>query len=232
MKQQNFFENLNKIKEFESEPRIVKIFDSEEIKNILDFYNKLPLGTFNEKQKIKKKHWLLGFDENMDKFIKSKINKVLNGWKIDNMYSDKPAFGIFHESFYPLKLHVDSGRDKNCIIYKQILIPLTDTGDTILFEPRWYGPSSSFTIDQEELKNKDGYNSRTSEHLGDANFDENIYNQYLTHENINNLKGLKVKKIYEWKVGEALIFDRSFIHCSSTLKKPKIGLTIFFKKLA
>ena len=69
MKQQNFFENLNKIKEFESEPRIVKIFDSEEIKNILDFYNKLPLGTFNEKQKIKKKHWLLGFDENMDKFI-------------------------------------------------------------------------------------------------------------------------------------------------------------------
>ena len=44
------------------------------------------------------------------------------------MYSKEEAFGIFHESFNPIKLHVDTGKDKNKIIYKQILIPLTDTG--------------------------------------------------------------------------------------------------------
>ena len=38
------------------------------------------------------------------------------------------------KAFNPIKLHVDTGRDKNKIIYKQILIPLSDTGDTILFE--------------------------------------------------------------------------------------------------
>ena len=90
-----------------------------------------------------------------------KINKVISNWKVDNMYSKEEAFGIFHESFNPIKLHVDTGRDKNKIIYKQILIPLTDTGDTILFEPRWYGPSSTFTIEKDELRKNTGYNLRT-----------------------------------------------------------------------
>jgi hypothetical protein len=227
---QKFFENIDSIKSSESNPQIVKLFDENEIKQINDFYSRLPLAVYNEKQKIKKKHWLLNFDKNMDNLIVQKINKVLENWEVDNMYCDQPAFGIFHESFFPLKLHVDSGRDKNTNIYKQILIPLSDMGDTIIFEPRWYGPSSSFTIDKDELSIKDGYNLRTNEHLGEKEFDREIHQKYLSHENIENLKGLKVKEIYKWELGDAFVFDRTFIHCSSTLKKPKTGLTIFFKK--
>lgn len=229
MKQHNFFKNILKIKELETEPEIIKLFQNHEIESILNFYNQLPLAIYNEKQKIKKKHWILNVSKEIDQFIKKKINQMLSNWEIDNMYCDKPAFGIFHESFFPLKLHVDSGKDPNKIIYKQILIPLSDTGDTILFEPRWYGPSSSFTIDNEELKIKDGFNIRTNEHLGNKDFDKNIHSKYLSHENIENLKGLNIKKIYKWNLGEAFIFDRTFIHCSSTLKKPKLGLTIFFQ---
>ena len=228
MKQQNFFQNIDLIKSKESDPQIVDLFNLNEIKEILDFYEKLPLATFNEKQKIKKKHWILGINKKIDNFIISKVNSVLEDWKVDNMYSNDDAFGIFHESFNPIKLHVDTGKDKNKIIYKQILIPLTDTGDTILFEPRWYGPSSSFTIQKDELQNNNGYNLRTSDHIGDLDFDKTFYQKYLNHEDYNNLKGLKVKKIYKWQLGEALIFDRTFIHCASDLKKPKIGLTIFF----
>ena len=54
MKQQNFFENINLIKETETDPQIFSIFDNTEISKILKFYEKLPLATFNEKQRIKK----------------------------------------------------------------------------------------------------------------------------------------------------------------------------------
>ena len=53
MKQQNFFENINLIKETETDPQIFSIFDNTEISKILKFYEKLPLATFNEKQRIK-----------------------------------------------------------------------------------------------------------------------------------------------------------------------------------
>jgi len=61
--------------------------------------------------------------------------------------------------------------------------------------------------------------------------DKEIHQKYLSHIDINNLKGLKVEFIYHWKVGETLIVDRSHIHCSSSnIVKKKIGLTTFTKK--
>ena len=76
-----------------------------------------------------------------------------------------------------------------------------------------------------------GQNERSREHLGTEEFDKTIYKKYLTHIDINNLKGLKVELVYQWKVGETLIMDRSHIHCSSSkIVKKKLGLTTFTKK--
>ena len=62
-------------------------------------------------------------------------------------------------------------------------------------------------------------------------FDKKIHSKYLKHEEIGNLKGLKVELIYKWKLGDILIFDRTNIHCSScNIEKHKIGLTTFTKK--
>ena len=45
-------------------------------------------------------------------------------------------------------------------------------------------------------------------------------------EDINNLKGLEVDIIYEWKPGDLLVFDRTRLHCSSSnLVEKKIGFT-------
>jgi len=142
-------------------------------------------------------------------------------------------YGLFHESFSPLKLHVDSGFDENAIIYKQIITPLTPLGETVFFKKRWYGRSTSFTIDKDELKFKpeEGQNDRSNLHLGEKEFDKNIHQKYLNHIDINNLKGMEVEFIYNWKVGESLIVDRTHIHCSSSnIKQKKIGLTTFTKK--
>ena len=58
-----------------------------------------------------------------------------------------------------------------------------------------------------------------------------VHQEYLSHLDIKNLKGLKIELIYKWKLGETLIMDRTHIHCaSSRIKDKKLGLTTFTKK--
>ena len=50
-------------------------------------------------------------------------------------------------------------------------------------------------------------------------------------EKIENLSGLEIDLVYEWELGSMLIFDRTRLHCSSSLiDGKKIGLTTFTKK--
>ena len=227
--------NIDEIKKLESLPKIIKLFSDQEIKNISELYNSLPVTVHNQKQNIIKKRWLQNYSKSLDTMYISKLKEVLGEFKMDNFKSEKGEdfFGLFHESFSPLKLHVDSGFEEKDIIFKQVVTPLSPIGETVIFKNRWYGKSTSFTIDADELKFKPGpgQNERSREHLGTEEFDKAIYKKYLTHIDINNLKGLKVELVYQWKVGETLIMDRSHIHCSSSkIVNKKLGLTTFTKK--
>ena len=225
---------LDQIYNNESKPRIVKIFSEKEIKMIQKLYTILPEKVFNKKQNIRKKAWIQNYNKELDQIYVDKLKNVLGDFKMDTLKSEtgEDFYGLFHESFSPLKLHVDSGFQEKDIIFKQVVTPLS-SGETVIFKNKWYGKSTSFTIDKDELKFKPGseQNDRSSGHLGSEEFDKEIYQKYLTHENINNLKGLKVELIYKWKVGETLIMDRSHIHCSSSnINGKKLGLTTFTKK--
>ena len=227
--------NIDEIKKLESLPKIIKLFSDQEIKNISELYNSLPVTVHNQKQNIIKKRWLQNYNKSLDTIYISKLKEALGEFKMDNLKSEKGEdfFGLFHESFSPLKLHVDSGFVENDIIFKQVVTPLSPIGETVIFKNKWYGKSTSFTIDEDELKINPGpgQNERSCEHLGTEEFDKEIYRKYLTHIDINNLKGLKVELIYQWKVGETLIMDRSHIHCSSqNIVNKKLGLTTFTKK--
>ena len=227
--------NIDDIKKLESLPRIVKLFSDQEIKNILELYNALPVTVHNKEQNIIKKRWLQNYNKSLDDIYISRLKEVLGDFKMDNLKSDKDEdfFGLFHESFSPLKLHVDSGFEEKDIIFKQAVTPLSPVGATVIFKNRWYGKSTSFTINEDELQFKPGpgQNERSRDHLGTEEFDSEIYRKYLTHIDINNLKGLKVELIYQWKAGETLIMDRSHIHCSSSkIVDKKLGLTTFTKK--
>tara|TARA_E500000331_G_scaffold274224_1_gene266355 strand:- start:218 stop:913 length:696 start_codon:yes stop_codon:yes gene_type:complete len=227
--------NLEQIKKLETPPKIINLFSEKEIKMIQDLYDSLPTRVFNKIQNVKKKAWIQNYNKELDKIYFDKLKDVLGDFKMDTLKSDTGVeyYGLFHESFSPLKLHVDSGFDEDALIFKQVVTPLSSFGDTVIFKNRWYGRSTSFTIDKNELnfKPKPGQNDRSSEHLGENNFDNNIYNEYLTHLDINNLKGMKVDTIYNWKLGQTLIMDRSHIHCSSSrIDEKKLGLTTFTKK--
>ena len=227
--------HLEKIKSLESPPQIINIFSTKEIKMIQELYFALPERTFNKKQNVRKKAWIQNYNKELDKIYFNKLKDVLGDFKMDTLKNEngEDLYGLFHESFSPLSLHVDSGFDEDAIIYKQIVTPLSDFGDTVVFQNKWYGRSTSFTIDKEELdfKPKPEQNDRSSKHLGKEDFDKTIHQNYLKHIDINNLKGLKVEMIYKWKIGESMIMDRSQIHCaSSKINNKKIGLTTFTKK--
>ena len=227
--------HLDKIKSYESPPRIVNIFSKKEIKMMQQLYTDLPEKIFNKKQNVKKKAWIQNYNKELDKIYFDKLKDVLGDFKMDTLKSEtgEDFYGLFHESFSPLTLHVDSGFIEKDIIYKQVVTPLSSFGDTVVFKNKWYGRSTSFTSDPEELKfkPKPEQNDRSCEHLGEGEFDKEIHQKYLTHIDINNLKGLKIELIYNWKIGETLIMDRSHIHSASTrIKEKKLGLTTFTKK--
>ena len=106
-----------------------------------------------------------------------------------------------------------------------------------VFKNKFYGNSTTFTINQEELKvNKLNYgqNIRSSEHLNlydKKPFNKEDHEKFLKHEHIQNLNGLEIDMVYEWELGSMLIFDRTRLHCSSSkIEGKKIGLATFTKK--
>ena len=228
-------DNLDKIKNLEGSPKKVNIFSQQEIKLIQELYKKLPERTFNKKQNIRKKVWEKNYDKKLDEIYFNRLKEFLGDFKMDNLTSEsgEDYYGLFHESFSPLPIHVDSGFKKEDVVYKQVVTPLSSIGDTIFFKKRWYGRSTTFTINPDELnfKPRPDQNDRSNQHIGEKEFDKELHKKYLTHIDINNLKGMEIEFIYEWKIGESLIVDRSHIHCASTrITGKKLGLTTFTKK--
>ena len=228
---------IEKIKKIEAKPFVIKNFiNKKEIENFQKLYTELPIEINNQRQKIIKKKWSNNFFPELQQLYKEKLKSIINDYIMDNPKTkdDLESLGLFQESFKPVSLHVDTGFDFNKIIYKQTLMPLTDEGETVIFKNRFYGCSTTFSIDPAELAAK-GYNKRSSEHLkiyDNKPFDKKIHKEFLNHENIDNLKGLDVEKIYKWKLGDILVFDRTNLHCSSSnLIKKKIGFTTSTKKI-
>ena len=222
---------IDEIKKNESKPIIVKNFlDKAEILKFQKLYSDLPVEVDNKRQKIVKKKWSINFEKELQINYKNKLKSIIGDYQMDNPKSkdNLESLGLFQESFLPVSLHVDTGFDFNKIIFKQTLVPLSEEGETIIFKNRFYGCSTTFSINPTELAAK-GYNKRSSEHINLYNgetFDKKIHNKYLKHEEIGNLKGLKVELIYKWKLGDILVFDRTNLHCSSSnLKNRKLGFT-------
>tara|TARA_B110001452_G_scaffold262048_1_gene261556 strand:- start:954 stop:1661 length:708 start_codon:yes stop_codon:yes gene_type:complete len=231
---------IEEIKKTESPPKVIKnIFNKDEINKFIDLYNELPVTVHNKKQNVIKKRWLVEYGKELEKLFNDRLKNEIGDFKYDNLKTEDGSeiLGLFQESYNPIGLHIDGGFNFQDLIFKQSLIPLTPVGSTVIFKNRFYGQSTNFTTDENELKFKNlkyGQNKRSSEHIGmfgERVFDETIHKKYLNHEKIDNLTGLEVELIYEWELGSMLIFDRTNMHCSSSvIEGKKLGLTTFTKK--
>ncbi|MDB9744528.1 hypothetical protein OAA82_01050 [Pelagibacteraceae bacterium] len=231
---------IDKIKELEGPPKIIKnLFSKNEINKFLDLYDQLPITVHNKKQNVIKKRWLKDINQELESLFSSRLKNEIGEFKMDNLKDEKneDVLGLYQESYNPIGLHVDAGFNTEEIIYKQTLIPLTSRGGTVIFKNKFYGHSTNFTVDEEELKKKKlkyGQNIRSSEHLklyDNKPFNRSDYDKYLKHEKVENLLGLEIDIVYEWELGSMLIFDRTRLHCASSLiDGKKIGLTTFTKR--
>ncbi len=231
---------IEEIKKLEKPPKVLKnLYTKEEIKEFLELYKNLPTTVHNKKQNVIKKRWLQGYSEKLEKLFCERLKNEIGEFKMDNLKDEngKDIYGLIQESYNPIGLHVDAGFNFENLIYRQTLIPLTPVGSTVIFKNRFYGSSTSFTLDEKELEKKQlkyGQNKRSSDHInmyGKKPFDKDTHEKYLNHEKIENLAGLEIEFIYEWELGSMLIFDRTNIHCSSSkIDGKKIGLTTFTKR--
>ena len=232
--------NIEKIKQLEGSPKIIKnLFSKNELEKFFNLYQNLPTTVHNKKQNVIKKRWLKNYSEELENLFFERVKNEIGNFKMDNLKDEnnEDILGLFQESYNPIGLHVDAGFNSNEIIFKQTLIPLTSKGSTVIFKNKFYGNSTNFTIDKNELEIKNlkyGQNRRSSEHLEifeKKPFNKVDHEKYLKHEKIENLSGLEIDLVYEWELGSMLIFDRTRLHCSSSLiEGKKIGLTTFTKK--
>ena len=205
--------NINEIKKLESPPQVIKnLFDKNEIEKFFNLYKELPTTVHNKKQNVIKKRWLKNYSEELENLFYNKVKNEIGDFKMDNLKDEKneDILGLFQESYNPIGLHVDAGFNLDEIIFKQTLIPLTSKGSTVIFKNKFYGNSTNFTTDENELKIKDlkyGQNIRSSEHLEMYNkkpFDTVAHKKYLNHEKIENLAGLEIDLVYEWELVQCL----------------------------
>ena len=232
--------NIDKIKNLEGSPKVIKnLFSKDEIEKFLNLYHELPTTVHNKKQNVVKKRWLKNYNNELESIFYDRVKNEIGEFKMDNLKDENnnDILGLFQESYNPIGLHVDAGFNLDEIIFKQTLIPLSSKGSTVIFKNKFYGNSTNFTIDENELNIKNlnyGQNIRSSEHLNiyeKKPFNQDHHKKYLEHEKIENLSGLEIDLVYEWEVGSMLIFDRTRLHCSSSLiEGKKIGLTTFTKK--
>ncbi len=231
---------IEEIKKTESAPKVIKnLFSKEEITKFFNLYKELPTTVHNKKQNVIKKRWLVEYGKDLESLFYNKLKNEIGDFKYDNLKTDngEEILGLFQESYNPIGLHIDGGFNLNDLIYKQTLIPLTPVGSTVIFKNRYYGQSTNFTIDKDQLEIKNlnyGQNFRSNKHIGmfgNKPFNKEDHSKFLTHEKIENLIGLEIELVYEWELGSMLIFDRSNLHCSSSkIEGKKIGLTTFTKR--
>ena len=86
-----------------------------------------------------------------------------------------------------------------------------------------------------KLISKKRYNITTTKLINNnMTFPKKIYDKYLTHEDYDDFRGLKFWKAIKWKIGNAIIWDRSIVHSSNNFLKykahTKIGLSIFLNR--
>jgi hypothetical protein len=155
---------------------------------------------------------------------------------------------LFFSTAVPHGLHMDAPKDLEITPYKAILLPLSRESPRslapfdlsfILFRQYWYGFPAKFykgSTDIYSPHNMPVYDYSELENIGCGEpVSAEVRSQWLTHLHPRWLEGLSVDRIFDWKIGSAIVFDSFQLHCSSDFRKmgvrSKTGLSIFTRQL-
>ena len=154
----------------------------------------------------------------------------------DRWYGPASNFDYFNKQKKFTALKNMSGKlcfIKNAIEFKKKIQNHIRNGKTfILYKNEKFFLSNELLTAIKKISENERYNSNTNKHIkNNKSIDMSFYKKYLTHHNIKDFNSLTPELVYKWKVGEALIWDRSHIHCSDDFRNvnasSKTGLAIF-----
>lgn len=72
--------------------------------------------------------------------------------------------------------------------------------------------------------------SEIKNYISGQQFSKYLHQQYLDHVPIESLHGLTIDQVVNWNIGDAIVFDRTQIHCAAAGHQEKIGITIFTQR--
>jgi len=152
----NFFSEkiFKEIKKTESEVVMKKKFLSEnECKKLLEYFKNLKNKSVGKSKSVdREESTKIFFDFHQSELVKKlklKIEEHIGEFFVNDF---QPHIITCR---FPLRLHVDSGKNPNDVIYKNVVVPLEVIYDskkdfnkppnTIIFKNKWYNQSSLFT---------------------------------------------------------------------------------------
>ena len=152
--------------------------------------------------------------------------------------------GNYFQTNVPFYVHTDTSKNEipGIIPYKNIVVPLTQSTEehkcyTVVFKQRWFGEATMFWKGPVFLTAKSNYNHKVEDYTMLENYtgtDISVgdYTRFLTHLPYNNLHGLSVHSVYEWNIGDIIIFDCTQLHSSNDFTTsgnvtPKFALSYF-----
>jgi hypothetical protein len=197
----NFFrkEVLDEIIKNESDPiKIPNFLNNSEITELLNFRNNA-IKRMVDREESTKVPFNWG-DNEIFKKLKLKIEKITGSFEVNDF---EPHFITTR---FPLRLHADTGKDPNDIIFKNIVVPLEvnykdknlkNKSHTLIFKNKWYEPSALFTT-----KTKDNYDFIIK------NYEGNFIDIINIHDFNEKVKTAKNEMILSYKGNDFLINEK------------------------
>jgi hypothetical protein len=208
-----FTENtLKAIKLNESEPKLIKKFISDDtVSELLECRKSLSKKMVDREESTK-----VPFDFNENSLlrnIKIKIEEIIGEFEVKDF---EPHFITTR---FPLRLHADTGKDPNDIIFKNVVLPLEinhksdnpneKTSNTVVFKNTWYKPGAIFTT-----KTSNDYDFIIKDK------DENFVDIYNIHDFKKVVDQTKNETILHYN-GSDFIVGESFKSYITSLSKTK-----------
>lgn len=167
------------------------------------------------------------------KLPKKEVEWVLKKLGIEGIITG----GNYWQTPNPFHVHTDTGKQSELKGIKpkyNIVIPLNvhPTFKTVIFDQKWYGDAVHFWVGSLYKYFPDPvYNERKSDYkyvqnMINEDFNFRDYATLLTHLPYETLQGLSVNTVIPWNIGQAIVFDSQYLHCSSNFTGVKEGLTI------
>jgi hypothetical protein len=147
-------DTLNKIQNSETGVNQIENFiSSEECKELLEYFRNLKNKSIGKNQSVEREESTkIFFDfeqSNNLKKLRKKIEDIVGEFFVNDFQPH------IITSRYPLRLHADTGKNPEDVIFKNIIIPLEIVYDetleerkppnTIIFKNKWYNQSALFT---------------------------------------------------------------------------------------